>query len=129
MTYVRVGKQVLEFNGRNNRKNYDNAKSDQETAIPASTQSVEKCQAPSLLLKVIDRLLQPVARSIVKYDTNREQGYFDSSGLSFASTFGKDGYCLSISAFLGRSSWVIHLVNMGNGPAFKVVRYDDKNKK
>jgi hypothetical protein len=132
MTYVRVGKQVLEFNGKNNRKNYgeNNHKSHSTEETEQTGARVEEHHAPpSILLKIVDRVLQPLSRSISKYDKHREQGSFDSSGISLASVFGKDGYCLSISVFFGRSSRVIHLVNMGDGPAFKVVRYDHQDKK
>ncbi len=106
MTYARVGKQVLEFNGKNNRKNYSTAGKEQTRA------SVE-CQAPppSFVLRMIDRVLQPLSEALSA----------KINSIVVGAVFNGCNYRFWISTVSSKTSISV-FGNAGNGPTIRVIK-------
>jgi len=121
MTYARVGKQVLEFNGKNNRKNYSTAGKEQ-TRVSVERQA----PPPSFVLRMIDRVLQPLSRALsTKINSIIVGSAFEGCNYRFwISTISSH---MGVSATDGKVSItskasISVFGNAGDGPTIRVIK-------
>lgn len=114
MTYVRVGKQVLEFNGKNNRKNYgeNNRKSHSTEETEQTRANVERqAPPPSFVLRMIDRVFQSLSRRLST----------KINSVIVGAAFEDRNYRFWISTASSKTSTSV-FGNAGNGPTIRVIK-------
>jgi len=118
MTYARVGKQVLEFNGKNNRKNYsqnygENNCNSSSTAGKEQTRANVERQAPppSFVLRMIDRVFQSLSRRLST----------KINSVIVGAAFEDRNYRFWISTASSKTSISV-FGNAGDGPTIRVIK-------